>query len=61
MSRQCPCGGRGQTVELGCVECGAALCPSCAIHLESAAYCARCAGALLGTPGVHAGGPFELQ
>lgn len=61
MNGQCRCGSRGQTVDLGCVECGAACCPACAIHLESAAYCATCARALLETAGVQAGGPFELQ
>lgn len=61
MSRPCSCAGPGETVNLGCVECGAACCPDCAIHLESAAYCADCAEALLGTGGVRAGEPFELQ
>ena len=46
---------------LGCQECGGALCPSCAISLESATYCASCAGDLLGTRNVRAGAPFELQ
>jgi len=46
---------------LGCQECGAALCPSCAISLESATYCASCAGDLLGTRTVRSGTPFDLH
>jgi hypothetical protein len=46
---------------LGCLECGAGLCPSCAISLESVTYCASCAAELLGTRHVRAGSPFELQ
>jgi hypothetical protein len=60
MNGQCRCGSHREGVQLGCVECGAACCPDCAIHLESTAYCSDCAAALLGTAGVH-GGTFELQ
>jgi hypothetical protein len=43
----------------GCLECGARCCPACAITLESAAYCHRCASALLGHE-VEKPGPFEV-
>lgn len=62
MGGQCGCANlaaRGWR-SLGCLECGAACCPACAIHLESATYCASCARALLGTASVRAGGSFDL-
>jgi hypothetical protein len=50
MERRCSCGGRIErpTDALGCIECGWACCPACAVPLESVAYCASCAGWLLG-------------
>ena len=57
----CGCGSEGRySFELGCVECGTACCPRCAVTLESVSYCARCAGELLGTVSVRANGPFDL-
>jgi hypothetical protein len=47
--------------ELGCLECGTACCPACAVHLESATYCQACAGVLLGVPAARAGSPFDLH
>ena len=35
---------------LGCVECGAACCPSCSYQLESVSYCPGCAEAILELP-----------
>jgi len=46
---------------LGCLQCGAAVCPHCAIPMESAAYCRFCAGSLLDAPDVQPITPFELQ
>lgn len=46
---------------LGCMECGAPCCPTCAVHLESATYCQECAGTLLGAPAVRPSGPFDLH
>jgi hypothetical protein len=48
-------------VSFGCLECGAACCPACAIHLESAAYCGACARSLLDVTAVRAGGPLDLH
>ena len=36
-------------------------CAGCAIHLESATYCERCAGSLLDVTKVRAADPFNLQ
>ena len=47
--------------DLGCIDCGAACCPSCAVHLESATYCRSCARALLGAGTVLAAGSFDLH
>lgn len=33
--------------DLGCVECGRQCCSGCAVVLESATYCMRCAESLL--------------
>lgn len=33
--------------DLGCIECGRTCCPDCAVLMESAWYCARCADSLL--------------
>jgi hypothetical protein len=63
MPSHCGCGRelRNAFHSLGCQECGAALCPSCAISLESATYCASCAADLLGTRTVRAARTFDLQ
>lgn len=63
MERRCLCGNpvRHAFDDLACLDCGAACCPACAIHLESAVYCRRCAGALLDAGTVRAGGPFGLH
>jgi hypothetical protein len=47
--------------DLGCIDCGTALCPSCAVHLESVTYCRSCARLLLGAGTVLAAGSFDLQ
>lgn len=60
MHGRCGCG-TGTGVSLGCLECGAACCPACAIHLESAAYCGACARSLLDVTAVRAGGPLDLH
>jgi hypothetical protein len=46
---------------LGCLACGAAGCPACTVHLESAIYCRRCAAALLDTSALRAAGAFTLH
>ena len=63
MERRCQCGNdvRHGFHDLGCLDCGAACCPACAIHLESAVYCRGCAGDLLGTSAIRSGGPFGLR
>jgi len=50
METRCRCGNPilYPFYQLGCLECGAACCPACAVSLESAPYCARCAGSILG-------------
>jgi hypothetical protein len=55
MERRCSCGHPLErlTDPLGCIECGRACCPACAVPLESVAYCARCASELLGVPAAH--------
>jgi len=45
----------------GCQDCGAALCATCAISLESASYCSACAADLLETRTVRSGSPFDLH
>ncbi|HXH85107.1 MAG TPA: hypothetical protein VNN07_19515 [Candidatus Tectomicrobia bacterium] len=62
MHAACECGAeaRSHLHSFGCLECGSAVCPSCAIHLESAAYCRTCAATLLDTPAVGAGAPFTI-
>lgn len=47
--------------DLGCIDCGAAVCPSCAVALESVSYCRSCARSLLGAGTVHAAGAYDLQ
>jgi hypothetical protein len=61
MHDRCACGTTGpQVIHLGCLECGTACCPACAVSLESATYCRPCAAALLETITVRAAGPFEM-
>ncbi len=61
MGSSCHCGSRtGHVADIGCLECGTACCPSCAVQLESASYCQACASALLGVPAVSPG-TFELR
>lgn len=45
MRKHCHCGQEVNTLfeDLGCLECGAACCPSCAYTPEDVVYCARCA------------------
>jgi len=45
----CFCGVEPADHQFGCLECGGACCSVCAITLESAAYCRRCAATLLGS------------
>jgi hypothetical protein len=61
MQAACECGTEARSAfhSFGCLECGSAVCPSCAIHLESAVYCRPCASTLLDTRTVRAGG-FDL-
>jgi hypothetical protein len=47
--------------DLGCIDCGTACCPACAVHLESVTYCRSCARSLLGAGTVQAAGVFDLQ
>jgi hypothetical protein len=63
MDAQCGCGTDERTFphSLGCLDCGSACCPECAISLESVTYCRTCAAALLDTATVRAGGTFELH
>ena len=63
MEQRCGCGREVQYAfhQLACIDCGAACCPSCSVGLESVTYCRRCAGSLLGSPRVSAGGSFDLQ
>lgn len=57
----CQCGSQTQhsSERLGCLDCGGACCPRCAVALESASYCRKCAGELLGTA-VETTGPYEV-
>ncbi len=52
MERQCDCGSpmAHPGDRLGCLECGHACCPDCAVLLESVWYCVHCAGGLLELP-----------
>ena len=63
MHAQCGCGTDDQafTPSLGCLDCGSACCPECAISLESVTYCQTCAAALLDADTVRAGATFELH
>jgi hypothetical protein len=42
------------------VDCGNAVCPRCAVPLESDSYCRDCAGELLDTAKVEPIAPFEI-
>jgi hypothetical protein len=55
----CACGTPSH--RLGCLQCGAAVCPHCAIPMESATYCRSCASTLLDAPDVQPIEPFELR
>ena len=54
MGTVCGCGrsGRSPLQELHCFTCGAPCCQSCAVALESATYCGRCAESILDGEGV---------
>jgi hypothetical protein len=58
-ANDCACGGPSH--RLGCLQCGAAVCPHCAIPMESATYCRSCASTLLDAPDVQSIEPFELR
>jgi hypothetical protein len=62
MLAQCSCSPDERTYvhSLGCVDCGSACCPECAISLESVTYCRSCAAALLDTATVWTGTGFDL-
>lgn len=62
MRNRCHCGADAPhpVPRLGCLECGAAGCPTCTVHLESGVYCRPCAGALLETSVPRAAGAFTL-
>lgn len=49
MEQRCECGRpiAHPHGELGCIECGRACCQACGVALESALYCAPCAGVLM--------------
>jgi hypothetical protein len=51
MDPLCVCGARMPYLfdALDCLTCGRACCPDCAVLIESARYCARCAASLLET------------
>jgi len=59
MVARCTCGAPA-ALALGCLECGAACCPACAVALEAASYCAGCAATLLETARVVGARPLEL-
>jgi hypothetical protein len=63
MEGHCRCGHEVPNAfhRFGCVDCGAACCPACAIHLESTTYCSACAGSLLDTAVPRAGSRFDLH
>ncbi len=63
MPGQCDCGTQARTslYSFGCLDCGSACCPECAISIESSTYCRTCAAALLDAATVHAGATFELH
>jgi hypothetical protein len=62
MHAQCNCGtDQIPGHSLGCLDCGSACCPECAISVESVTYCRSCAAALLETAIVRAGATFDLH
>jgi hypothetical protein len=63
MQTQCSCDTDARTSahSLGCLDCGSACCPECAISLESVTYCRTCAAALLETTSVRAAATFDLH
>ena len=63
MHSQCNCGTEERPLAqtLGCLDCGSACCPECAISLESVTYCRTCAAALLDAVTVRAGATFDLH
>jgi hypothetical protein len=62
MHAQCNCGtDQSFGPSLGCLDCGSACCPECAISVESVTYCRSCAAALLETATVRAGATFDLH
>ena len=58
----CHCGSEMQfaSERLECVDCGSAVCPRCAVPLESVSYCRGCAGQLLGSATVEPSAPYEI-
>jgi hypothetical protein len=62
MAGRCGCGSEVTYTfhAFGCLECGAACCPACAVALESATYCRCCADSLFGVA-VQPDGGFDLQ
>jgi hypothetical protein len=61
MGRDRCCEAQGPSYTLGCLGCGRPCCAACVIHLESAAYCAACARALLDSATVRPSGPYTLH
>ena len=59
---QCQCGSemKHSFEGMGCADCGGAVCPRCAVPLESVGYCRDCAGVLLGSAEVAPSAPFEI-
>ena len=47
MSAACACGSQ-TTYERGWVQCTSPCCPACSVQIESVAYCAGCAAAIVG-------------
>ena len=56
---RCSCGAPPHS--LGCLQCGATVCPRCAVPMESAAYCPRCAASLMDAPEIVPIEPFDVQ
>jgi len=59
MSNDCACGTPSH--RLGCLQCGTAVCPRCAIPMESATYCRSCALTLLDAPDAQSIEPFDVS
>jgi hypothetical protein len=60
VARHCRCAGDPPAAQFGCLDCGAPCCSTCAVPLESVAYCRRCATELLGATAMPKSGSFEL-